>query len=404
MKKFFIRLIAAASAAAICITSVSAYSAQFDGEYFGEGFDAYDTDKMQIADGWSNGGMFDCTWSSANVGFSDGKLNLSIYGNGWSGYTGGEYRTNQTFGYGMYDVSMKPAKNDGIVSSFFTYTGPTDGTIWDEIDIEFLGKDTTKVQFNYYTNGVGNHEYLYDLGFDASEGFHHYGFYWGESSITWYVDEKPVYTATKDIPSTPGKIMMNIWNGTGVDSWLNRYNGVAPLTAQYDWISYTKPSAGPAEPSVPSEPSAPSSDGQFDSNQLYMLRSKNSGKALDLYWGSSDNGANVLQYTYNGYNNQKWYLKKLDNGYYVIENYASGKVLDVEGVSCNNGANVQQWQYGGGANQEWSIIRVDDCWKIINRNSGKALDVSGISSEDNANIIQWDYNGQANQLWEIIPV
>lgn len=205
MKKFFIKLIAAASAAAICITSVSAYSAQFDGEYFGEGFDAYDTDKMQIADGWSNGGMFDCTWSSANVGFSDGKLNLSIYGNGWSGYTGGECRTNQTFGYGMYDVSMKPAKNDGIVSSFFTYTGPTDGTVWDEIDIEFLGKDTTKVQFNYYTNGVGNHEYLYDLGFDASEGFHHYGFYWGESSITWYVDEKPVYTATKDIPSTPGK-------------------------------------------------------------------------------------------------------------------------------------------------------------------------------------------------------
>lgn len=270
--------------------------------------------------------------------------------------------------------------------------------------MNFLGKDTTKVQFNYYTNGVGNHEYLYDLGFDASEGFHHYGFYWGESSITWYVDEKPVYTATKDIPSTPGKIMMNIWNGTGVDSWLNRYNGVAPLTAQYDWISYTKPSAGPAEPSVPSEPSAPSSDGQFDSNQLYMLRSKNSRKALDLYWGSPDNGANVLQYTYNGYNNQKWYLKKLDNGYYVIENYASGKVLDVEGVSCNNGANVQQWQYGGGANQEWSIIRVDDCWKIINRNSGKALDVSGISSEDNANIIQWDYNGQANQLWEIIPV
>ena len=105
MKKFFIRLIAAASAAAICITSVSAYSAQFDGEYFGEGFDAYDTDKMQIADGWSNGGMFDCTWSSANVGFSDGKLNLSIYGNGWSGYElvhflkehGGRYRQDFLF-------------------------------------------------------------------------------------------------------------------------------------------------------------------------------------------------------------------------------------------------------------------------------------------------------------------
>ena len=128
--------------------------------------------------------------------------------------------------------------------------------------------------------------------------------------------------------------MMNIWNGTGVDSWLNRYNGVAPLTAQYDWISYTKPSAGPAEPSVPSEPSAPSSDGQFDSNQLYMLRSKNSGKALDLYWGSPD------------------------NGYYVIENYASGKALDVSGISSEDNANIIQWDYSGQANQLWEIIPV----------------------------------------------
>ena len=63
---------------------------------------------------------------------------------------------------------MKPIKNDGVVSSFFTYTGPSDGTRWDEIDIEFLGKNTTQVQFNYYTNGVGNHEYLYNLGFDVT--------------------------------------------------------------------------------------------------------------------------------------------------------------------------------------------------------------------------------------------
>lgn len=33
---------------------------------------------------------------------------------------------------------MKPTKNTGTVSSFFTYTGPAHGTQWDEIDIEFL--------------------------------------------------------------------------------------------------------------------------------------------------------------------------------------------------------------------------------------------------------------------------
>ena len=110
----------------------------------------------------------------------------------------------------------------------------------DGMNIEFLGKDTTKFQFNYYTNGQGNHEYVYNLGFDASQSFHQYGFLWLPGRITWYVDNRPVYTAYNNIPSVPGRIMMNIWNGKGVDEWLNRYNGVAPLTAQYDWASYTK--------------------------------------------------------------------------------------------------------------------------------------------------------------------
>lgn len=90
----------------------------------------------------------------------------------------GEYCSTNNYGYGLYEVSMKPAKNTGIVSSFFTYTGPAHGTQWDEIDIEFLGKDTTKAQFNYFTNGVGGHEKVINLGFDASQGFHTYAFDW----------------------------------------------------------------------------------------------------------------------------------------------------------------------------------------------------------------------------------
>lgn len=35
---------------------------------------------------------------------------------------------------------MKAIKNDGCVSSFFTYTGPYDGDSWDEIDFEVLGR------------------------------------------------------------------------------------------------------------------------------------------------------------------------------------------------------------------------------------------------------------------------
>ena len=394
VKRIVSLLTAAAISASMMMTANAAQ--RFNGSYFGSGFDSYEWGTMEASDGWSNGGMFDCTWSKNNVQFSGGKMNLSITGNSWQGYKGAEYRTTQTFGFGMYDVSMKPIKNDGVVSSFFTYTGPSDGTVWDEIDIEFLGKNTNQVQFNYYTKGQGNHEYLYNLGFDASQSFHQYGFYWDKSSITWYVDKKPVYTAYRDIPQTPGKIMMNVWNGKGVDEWLNHYNGRAPLTAQYDWISYTAPNGNTQKQS--------SNNGNFNSKQKYAIKSVNSGKALDVSWGSKDDGANVLQYRYSGYENQKWYLEKQWDGYYVIKCANSGKVLDVAWGSKNDGANVQQCSANGGDAQKWELRKVGSNYALINKGSGKALDVEGKSKNDNANVLQWRYTGGANQLWSIEAV
>ena len=409
-----LRRIVSALAAAVMTLSVAmptSAASRFSGSYFGTGFDSYDWGKMEASDGWSNGGMFNCTWSKDNVQFSGGKMNISITGNQWSGYKGGEYRTTQAFGFGMYDVSMKPIKNVGVVSSFFTYTGPSDGTVWDEIDIEFLGKNTNQVQFNYYTRGQGNHEYVYNLGFDASQSFHQYGFYWDSSSITWYVDKKPVYTAYRDIPQTPGRIMMNAWNGTGVDEWLGHYNGAAPLTAQYDWISYTAPTGSSSQNTGSSNNTSnnynnnqQSSSSGFNAGQKYAIKSVNSGKALDVSWGSKDNGANVLQYTYNGYQNQKWYLERQSNGYYVIKCANSNKVLDVAWGSKDDGANVQQCEYYGNDAQQWELRKVGNSYAIINKGSGKALDVSGKSKADNANVLQWRYTGGANQLWNIEAV
>ena len=202
----------------------------------------YDGNTMELRNG-SNGSMFNCNFVPGNVGFNNGLMSLKIDSDGHGGYTGGEWRSKDRFGYGLYQVNMKPIKNPGVVSSFFTYTGPSEGNPWDEIDIEFLGKDTTKVQFNYFTNGRGQndeHVHLHNLGFDASQGFHTYGFDWEADHITWYVDGNAVYTAYSDIPNTPGKIMMNAWPGKNVDAWLAPYNGKTPLYANYDWISYDK--------------------------------------------------------------------------------------------------------------------------------------------------------------------
>ncbi len=198
----------------------------------------------ECADGWTNGSMFNVTWRKSNVTFKDGKMQLIIdkdlLETDGIPYAGGEFRSSGFYGYGRYEVSMKAIKNDGVVSSFFTYTGPSDGNPWDEIDIEILGKDTTKVQFNYFTDSQGNHEYMHDLGFDAAEDFHTYAFEWHKDRIVWFVDGAEVYSAAENIPVTESKIMMNAWCGKGVDGWLNAFDDTnMPLTAEYEWIRFT---------------------------------------------------------------------------------------------------------------------------------------------------------------------
>ena len=219
------------------------------GSYFANFTEGEMPEVMCASDGWTNGDVFNTVWSASNVNFDNGALHLSISENSAGAeatndaYFGGEVRSYQTFGYGDYTVKMKPAKKVGTASTFFTYSGPEsedDDTPWDEIDIEFLGKDTTKVQFNYFVNGVGGHEYMYNLGFDASEEYHEYGYRWTAEYIVWFVDGNPVYKVEasnkKPLPSTPGKILMNYWCGTqGAHGWMGEYS-VGTETSDYQWI------------------------------------------------------------------------------------------------------------------------------------------------------------------------
>ena len=182
-----------------------------------------------------NGHPFNCSFQRTNAVVADGLLTLSLTKDG-DKYAGAEYRTIRRFSFGYYSVSMKAAKCPGVISSFFTYTGWP----WDEIDIEFLGDDTTRVQFNYYASGKGGHEYVYELGFDASQDFHEYGFDWQPDSITWYVDGRSVYRATVEIPAASGHIMMNLWNVADTNAdWAGKFEGDSlPVTAQYQWVGY----------------------------------------------------------------------------------------------------------------------------------------------------------------------
>lgn len=210
-----------------------------------DGLDYHNTSVFNKAD-WTNGDMFNCGFKPDHVTFNNGKMTIKLDNTPSHGrpYTSGEYRTNNKFSYGTFETNMIAAKGNGLVSSFFLYTDNP----WDEIDVEILGKDTTKVQFNYYVDGKAGNEKIIDLGFDASQGYHKYAIEYGNGYINWYVDGKWRYGVNnqgmnapkgKKMPSHPMQIMVNLWPGINVDSWLNHYYHNGTKYAYYDYIKYT---------------------------------------------------------------------------------------------------------------------------------------------------------------------
>lgn len=226
-------------------------------------FSQGESEEIFASNGWSNGGVFNCVWKKENITYSDGQMHLNLKkenavdGDKTYPNTSGEARSHKLYGYGEFEVRMKISDEVGTVSTFFVYTdkwNSTDGTPneHNEIDIEFLGKDPYKVQFNYFVGhngeyGAGGHEKLINLGFDASKDFHNYGFRWEENKITWFVDGKAVYQVNKDannpeLPSMPGRIMTSYWPHTG-GQWSGDYKGETDKTVDYEWIKAKAPTS-----------------------------------------------------------------------------------------------------------------------------------------------------------------
>jgi hypothetical protein len=129
----------------------------------------------------------------------------------------------------------------------------------------------------------------------------------------------------------------------------------------------------------------------------YKIVARHSGKALDVSGGSNANGANVQQWTYNGYANQQWKVTNLGDGVYSIVGVASGKALDVTGGSTADGANMEIWPY---LKQTYIVTATDSgYYRITPAFSDKCIDVSGAGTGDGANVIQWTYTGATNQQW-----
>lgn len=203
-------------------------------------------------------------FNPANVVVEDGllKLRLTDVPYGERSYSGAELRTDNATGfftYGRFEVRMKAASGSGVVSSFFTFRYNP----WQEIDIEFRGKDTDQMQANLFYNpgplGAPNNDPFEVPPFprdtpvscDAACAFHVYAFEWEPGAIRWYLDGELVQATTDPnrVPTLPQQLMMNIWSSTAAN-WLGVLDeGALPAEAHYDWVRvYRRPAPLPAAP------------------------------------------------------------------------------------------------------------------------------------------------------------
>jgi len=184
------------------------------GEGFTERFDPPSRRSWHIADYQFSHPDFDTDWKRRNVRISAGatlRLRPQKYQD--NGFTGGSLRRTVTTHFGRYEALMQPARGAGVVTGFFTYTGPYYGTRHDEIDIEFLGRDTRKLHLSWWVDGVLN-SHVVPLGFDAADGPRLYAFEWHPDRLRWFVEGRLVHEVraeTSAIPAVPSYLFFNLW-------------------------------------------------------------------------------------------------------------------------------------------------------------------------------------------------
>lgn len=155
---------------------------------------------------------FDTHWSGGQIRI-DRSLNLNLKPNlfGKNRYLGSAIRREIPTGFGRYEAWLRPAKGEGLITGFFVYTGPTYGTRHNEIDFEFLGRDTTQAILSWWVDGHLRSRAI-ALGFDAAEAAHHYAFDWLPNGVRWYVDGRLIHTTgTDDVPQIAGYVFLNLW-------------------------------------------------------------------------------------------------------------------------------------------------------------------------------------------------
>jgi endo-1,3-1,4-beta-glycanase ExoK len=217
------------------------------GEPFIDTMSALDTELWSVSDGWENGPYMVNDWQASQARFDNG-LTLTLAPDVAKGqaYSSGEVQSRAEYGHGYFETTMRAAPGSGVITGFFTYTGPPFGQNWNEIDVEVIGAKPREVLLTYFF-GDDKISKAVPLGFDATAEYHTYGFDWQPDSIEWYVDGRSIHKVTGTdlpIPNLAKKLMASLWGSETLTEWSGPFDKSAmPTSAKFTCIAHSRSAA-----------------------------------------------------------------------------------------------------------------------------------------------------------------
>lgn len=137
------------------------------------------------------------------------------------------------------------------------------------------------------------------------------------------------------------------------------------------------------------------------SNGWYCIKNPASGKYLQVTGNVGAAGQNVEAGYKTNALGQKWYLRKLDNGYFTLSSALGDFMLDVSGAGTTDNTNIGIFHAYSGDAQQFKLKTTSKAGqygimtKVTNQKSGLHLRVS-----DNTNVVQNAYWEATNQVWQ----
>ena len=142
----------------------------------------------------------------------------------------------------------------------------------------------------------------------------------------------------------------------------------------------------------------------------YNIISKRDSLYLDAYQSKTENGTNIQVYEQSGGNGQEFKLEKIENksekiltdGVYKIAPQANTNiVIEASASNIDNDGRVQIWQDFDVAAQRFKIEYINGYYRISFEHSGKCLTVKNRNISSGEEVVQYEWSEGDNQKWTI---